>query len=130
MASQRILLCLGDALFVESLRDYIEYRCDGTIVAATANSAEALWLAQQSQPDIAVVEVGKWRDGMSVLAALKQHLPHVKILMLSASEDRQIELQANALGADAFIYTLAGLAAITDTINQLGTASATGLLGN
>jgi DNA-binding NarL/FixJ family response regulator len=116
---QRILLCLSDALFLTSLHDYIEYRCDAVVVAKTINSAEALWLAEQSQPDVAVIEIGSQCDGLKVASALKEHLPLVKIVMLCATEDKRVEREAKELGVDAFILTLSGLASVTQAITSL-----------
>lgn len=74
------------------------------VVAEAANGIDAVRLALERRPDIAVVDLAMpGMDGFQVTAALKRDLPDCKVVMLSGFEESRVGEQARAAGVDHYL---------------------------
>lgn len=98
----RILLVDDHAVVREGLRSLIDAQEEMEVVGEAADGREALTLARQVQPDIAVVDISMpGMNGAQVAQQLKRDDPKVKILALTVHEDKgylQLLLEAGASG--------------------------------
>src|SRR3954447_4243685 len=73
------------------------------VVGEATDGIEALQLAHEKRPDVLVLDLGMPRlGGMEALVRLRDELPDVRVLVVTASEKR--ENLAKALGAGAAGY--------------------------
>ena len=79
---------------------------DGFDVIAARNGEEALTLAQDRRPDIAVLDIGMPKlDGLEVLQRIRddQTLTEMKVLLLTAKAQESDVRRGYEVGADAYV---------------------------
>ena len=116
----RVLLADDHDMVREALRRVIDGRTDMTVVAEARDGREAVALAKEHAPDIAVVDL--WMPGLSGEEAIRQiaeRCPATKVLALSMHEDWarvRAALQAGALG---YVVKSAPFHELIDAIHAL-----------
>ena len=81
-------------------------RRDGFDVIAARNGEEALALARERQPDLAVLDVGMPKlDGLEVLARIRadETLKTMRVLLLTAKAQESDMRRGYEAGADAYV---------------------------
>ena len=79
---------------------------DGYEVVAAHNGIEALALAEQHEPTVAVLDVGMpGLDGIEVLTAIRaaESLAHTRVLLLTAKAQESDVRRGYDAGADAYV---------------------------
>ena len=75
-----------------------------TVVAMAGDGAQALERAAQAKPDLITMDLTMpVMDGPACLRALRDVLPHARVLVVSALSDRATALQALTQGAHGFL---------------------------
>lgn len=129
----RILLADDHAILREGVAMLINRQEDMAVIAQASDGAEAVKLARECQPDIAVVDVSMPElGGAEVAEQIRTHCPHVRVLALTRHADQAYLrrlLQAGAAG-----YVLKRSAADTlinaiRTVSQGGTYVEPGMAG-
>jgi two-component system, NarL family, response regulator NreC len=102
MAKLRILLADDHKVMREGLHMLINVQTDMEVVGEADNGRAAVWLAQQLQPDLVVLDISMpERNGLQAAEELQQLCPGTRILTLTRHLDRgylQHLLQAGASG--------------------------------
>jgi len=102
MSLIRILIVDDHPLMRSALRAAFETEPDMQVAGEAVNGQQAVEMALAWQPDVVVMDLlMPVRDGLSAIAALRQHNPDTRILALTSSiDDRNVEaaVQAGALG--------------------------------
>ncbi len=100
----RILLADDHTLMRQGLRHILESRADFDIVAEAASGIEAVELARQHQPDVAIVDVAmKEMNGIDATAQIVKHCPSTAVLILSMYSDERYVLRAVKAGARGYL---------------------------
>jgi DNA-binding NarL/FixJ family response regulator len=100
----RVLLADDERLFRQSLRKLLEANRDIRVVAEAADGHEAVLLAQQKEPDIALLDVRMPKmDGIKAAKLIAGLLRRTKILMLSVYDDDEKIISALKAGAVGYI---------------------------
>ena len=89
------------------------------VVAATGEGRQAVRIAAAARPDVVVLDL-QLPDvsGVEVINGLRDELPGVRILMLSASGEQQDVLDAMKAGAAGYLLKSAGLAEFLDAVSR------------
>ena len=89
------------------------------VVAATGEGRQAVRIAAAARPDVVVLDL-QLPDvsGVEVINGLRDELPGVRILMLSASGEQQDVLDAVKAGAAGYLLKSAGLAEFLDAVSR------------
>ena len=91
------------------------------VVAEAANGIDAVRLALERRPDIAVVDLAMpGMDGLQVTAALKRDLPDCKVVMLSGFEEARVGEQARAAGVDYYLSKGVDADTLTEVLFAIG----------
>jgi DNA-binding NarL/FixJ family response regulator len=87
------------------------------VVAATGEGRQAVRIAAAARPDVVVLDL-QLPDvsGVEVIAGLRDGVPGVRVLMLSASGEQQDVLDAMKAGATGYLLKSAGLAEFLDAV--------------
>lgn len=102
--SIRILLADDHNLFRQGLKRIVEEHSDLEVVAEAASGIEAIELAKNQQPDIAVLDVAmKELNGIEAAAQLLRVSPKTAILMLSMYGDERYVMRAMRNGARGYV---------------------------
>lgn len=73
------------------------------VVAEGGNGADAVSLAEQTRPDLILLDISMPGGGLATISKILHRAPGVKIVMLTASEDGEHVRQALHLGACGYV---------------------------
>ena len=121
----KILLADDQKLLRDSFKKIIELYEDMQVIATAKDGQEAIELCKTLIPDIILMDISMpVIDGIEATQIIKKTLPHVKILVLTAAEDREIVNKAIQSGADGFIIKNIGteelILSIRSVVSGLG----------
>ncbi len=111
-AITRLLLVDDHAMLVEVLRDRLNEEPHLEVVATCTTGKEALEQARQLRPDVVILDIDMAEmDGVTAAQILKQEMPQIRIIALTAL-DRD-DMVAAMMGAGADGYCLKTLDIVT-----------------
>ena len=90
----------------EGVRQFLEMEGDIEVVGEASDGLELLSLIEQQLPgpDVALVDARMPRmDGVEVTKRIRARFPNVRVLMLSAFDDRELVFSAVEAGARGYI---------------------------
>jgi DNA-binding NarL/FixJ family response regulator len=100
----RILLADDHELVRGGLKLVLESAPDLSVVAEAGDGAEALRLALDEEPDLAVLDVSIPRlTGLQVAAEIRRQRPELRTLMLSVHDSEQYFFEALKAGASGYV---------------------------
>ena len=100
----RILLADDHTLMRQGLRHILESNAEFDIIAEASSGIDAVELARQHKPDVAIVDVAmKELNGIEAASQILKHSPHTAVLMLSMYSDERYVLRAVKAGARGYV---------------------------
>jgi DNA-binding NarL/FixJ family response regulator len=100
----RILLADDHALVREGIRRVLEEEADLHVVAEASDGEEAMGLAREHHPDVAVLDITMpGASGFEITLRLKAELPSVRVLILSMHDDAEYVMRAVRAGAHGYL---------------------------
>jgi len=104
MRSIRILLADDHTVVRKGLRLLLESHVEFEVVADACDGREAIALAEQHEPDVAVLDIGMpVLNGIEAARQISAKLPRTAIVMLSMHSDEGYVLRALKSGARAYL---------------------------
>jgi DNA-binding NarL/FixJ family response regulator len=104
MEPLRILLVDDHALFRKGIAALLNARQDFVVVGEAENGVEAVTIAQQTAPDVILMDVHMpERGGIETVGIIKQEMPQVHIVMLTVSENDDDLFEAIKNGAQGYL---------------------------
>jgi len=101
-AACRVAVCDDVAAFRELLLTIFQTTADITVVGEAANGLEAVALAQETQPDVMVLDLAMpLMDGFAALPLIREAAPECKVVVLSGFSG---EVRERALSLGAYSY--------------------------
>lgn len=100
---------------------------DGFEIVAARNGSEALELAREHRPAVAVLDVGMpGLDGLEVLSAIRadEALTHTRVLLLTAKAQESDVRRGYETGADAYVKKPFSPAELASRVRELYDAGA------
>ncbi len=99
-----ILLADDHSIVRKGLRSALEEASEYEIVGEAANGREAVGLAEQLLPDIAIVDIGMPQlNGIEATVQIQKVSPNTRVLILSMHSDETYILRALTAGARAYL---------------------------
>src|SRR5690348_18004219 len=99
-----ILLADDHAMVRAGLRALLDRERDMRVIAEAADGAEAVRLALEAQPRVAVLDVGlPALSGLDALERIKAHAPQVRALILTGQLHEEFILRALWGGASGYL---------------------------
>jgi DNA-binding NarL/FixJ family response regulator len=100
----RVLIVDDHALFRRGLQMVLRQEADIEVVGEAADGNEAVEKAQETMPDVILMDVRMpRRTGIEAAQQIKELLPHVKILMLTISDEEADLYDAIKAGASGYL---------------------------
>ena len=116
----RVLVVDDHALFRRGLQMVLEQEPDLELVGEASDGAEAVEMAQESMPDIILMDVRMpKRSGIEATAQIKDLMPHVKILMLTISDEEADLYEAIKAGASGYLLKEIPIEEVADAIRSV-----------
>jgi len=99
----RVMIVDDHPVFRQGLRRILEAQKDMEVVAEVADGAEALHVAQEIAPNVIIMDISLPSiNGLQVTRYLKEDLPGVAVVMLTAYHDDEQSFHALRAGAAAY----------------------------
>lgn len=105
------------------LRTALEQESNMTIIGEAANGKKGLEILKQTQPDIAIIDIGlPDMDGIELTQKFKQHIAtnrarETKVLILTMHDNEDAVMGAFAAGADSYSVKDVSLDKLKEAIN-------------
>ncbi|MFN2452722.1 MAG: response regulator [Pyrinomonadaceae bacterium] len=125
MSKLRILLADDHKAMREGLKMLINAQPDMEVISEADDGMKAWQQAQECQPDLVVMDVSMPElNGAKATEKLKQQSASIKVLALTAHEDRSYVSQLLEAGASGYVLKVAAAA---ELINAIRTVAAGGI---
>ena len=99
----RVLVADDHAMVREGIKSVLE-RAGFEVVGEASSGTEVLPLAEQVQPDVAVLDISMpGETGLQAAAKLRQALPHIRVLILSMYDNSEYVLESVRAGAHGYL---------------------------
>lgn len=100
----RVLVADDHAIVRTGLRHVLETEPGFTVVGEAANGAEALALALELAPDVAVLDISMpGVSGLQAAAELRSRCPDTRVLILSMHDNTEYVLESLRAGVDGYL---------------------------
>ena len=104
----RVLLAEDHVLVREGIRQFLEDAGDVEVVGEAGDGAEAVLLARKLAPDLVVMDINMpGVTGVEATRRIKEHLPGIKVLVLTAYDDDPYIRALFSAGADGYVLKTA-----------------------
>ena len=119
-APTRVMLVDDHSIMRDLLRDALENTGDFLVVAQAADGAEALRIVAEAAPDVIVMDViMPVMDGIEACREIMELLPHTKVLMLTASNEKDAIVRSIAAGATGYLQKYSGKEQLLTTLREV-----------
>lgn len=117
----RVLIVDDHPVWRDGLRADLERDRAGEVVGEAADGGEAIELAQQTMPDVVVMDLQlPTVSGADATRRIVEESPHIKVLVLSASGEEAHVLEAVKAGASGYLLkTEAAAADVVDAVRRV-----------
>jgi DNA-binding NarL/FixJ family response regulator len=100
----RVLLADDHVLVRQGIREFLEDEDDIEVIAEANNGLEAVRLAQERQPDVAILDIRMPEmTGVEATRRIKAQSPGVRVLVLTAYDDDPYVFAVLQAGADGYV---------------------------
>lgn len=104
MTVSTVLLVDDHELFRQGLASLINAQPDLTVVGQAADGLEAVMLARDLKPDLAIIDINMpISDGVEATRLIRRHLPDTCILMLTIRDEEESLFEAVKAGANGYL---------------------------
>ncbi|CAB4932618.1 unannotated protein [freshwater metagenome] len=118
--STRILIADDHGVVRGGLRLLLERQDGCEVIAEAADGAQALELALELRPDIAILDVSMpLLTGLQATREIKAHAPEVSILILSMFDDERYVFEALKAGASGYVLKQAAGRDVVEAIRAI-----------
>jgi len=116
----RVLVVDDHALFRRGLQMVLRQEPDIDVVGEAGDGHEAVAKAQEFMPDVILMDVRMpKRSGIDATQKIKELLPHVKILMLTISDDEADLFEAIKAGASGYLLKEISIDEVADAVRSV-----------
>ena len=121
----RVLLVDDHALFRKGLASLLGDQPEVKVVGEASNGFEAIEAAKLLKPDLIFMDINMPEcDGLEATKKIKEILPSIKIVMLTASEEDQYLFEAMKIGAQGYLLKDLELKQFIDLLQSLSKGEA------
>jgi len=116
----RIILADDHALLRQGTAELLQHEPDFEVVGQAANGEEAVRMAHALQPDMIIMDIRMpGLSGVEATRQIRQELPHVQVLVLTAYDDDQYVFSLLQAGASGYLLKTAPASDLIRSIRQV-----------
>jgi NarL family two-component system response regulator LiaR len=120
MGKIRVLIADDHAVVREGTRRMLEQEGDIEVVGEAADGEEAIKLAEELRPDVAIVDIAMPRlDGIEATRQIKERCSSVTVLILSAYDDDQFVFSLLEAGAAGYLLKTVRSGELIDAVRAV-----------
>src|SRR5690625_5091401 len=99
-----VLLVDGQQLFTEAIDSLLRTEEDIKVIGRASTGREAMQVIAENEPDIILIDIHMPTvDGIRMTVQIKDHYPHIKVIILTSFEDKDLIVTGMVAGADGFL---------------------------
>lgn len=115
-----VMLVDDHSIMRDLLRDALEATGEFEVVAEAADGRQALDLVEEVAPDVIVMDViMPEMDGIEACREITERLPDTRVLMLTASNERDAIVRSIAAGATGYLQKYSGKEQLLATLREV-----------
>src|SRR4029434_10706704 len=115
----RLLLAEDHVMFRQGLRVLLE-QAGMVVIGEASDGQEALLLAHEHQPDVAVLDISMPHlNGLETARRLREALPQTKIILLTMHTEEPYVLEAMQAGAAGYVLKTQAAADLVQAIRDV-----------
>jgi len=116
----RVILADDHALVRQGIRQFLEEADDIAVVAEAADGAEAVRMAEEHRPDVAILDIQMPKlTGIEATRQIKGRLPNTRVLILTAYDDDPYIFALLQAGADGYILKSADADDLLEAVRKV-----------
>jgi len=116
----RVMVVDDHPVWRDGIRSDLERSGIATVVAEASDGGEAIELARDSMPEVILMDLRlPTVSGVDAIREIVNELPHVKVLVLSASGEEADVLEAVKVGATGYLLKDATAEQIADAVRRV-----------
>jgi len=120
MQNIRLLLADDHPAFLEGLKRYLGDQDGLEVVAEARDGEEAVTLARDLRPDVAIIDISMpVLNGIEAARQIKEALPDIAVLILSAYYDEPYVISAMQAGATGYLVKTVDIGEIATAVRAL-----------
>ena len=124
-ALTRVMLVDDHLIMRDLLRDALEDTGEFEVVAQAADGEEALRMAEEATPDVIVMDIiMPVMDGIEACRKITDRLPDTKVLMLTASNEKDAIVQSVGAGATGYLQKYSSKEQFLATLREVADVNA------
>lgn len=120
MTKKRILLVDDHQLIIDGLRGFIEANSEYAVVGEANTGTEAVKLAGVLNPDVILMDIEMPEmSGIQASEEIKRNFPHIKIIIVSMHNEKQLIKKLIDQGADGYLLKNSQQSEVMDAIEKV-----------
>ena len=121
----KVMLVDDHILFRKGLASLLNAQTNIKVIGEASNGLEAIEFAKILHPDLIMMDINMPKcDGLQATRVIKQILPKIKIVMLTASEDDEYLFEAIKIGAQGYLLKDLELYQLLDLLDSISKGEA------
>jgi pilus assembly protein CpaE len=117
----RVLIVDDIAETRENIRKLLQFETDIEVIGVARTGREAIQMTQETSPDVVLMDINMPdMDGITATEAIRQKIPHVKVVILSVQSEQNYMRRAMLVGASDFLTKPPMADELTSAIRRAG----------
>jgi DNA-binding NarL/FixJ family response regulator len=100
----KVIICDDHFFYRQGVKTWLETREDIDIIGESEDGLGLIKQLKHVQPDVILLDINMpVMDGSAALVEIKKLYPHIKVVMLTMNDSKQMVLEMLKLGADGYL---------------------------
>jgi len=100
----KVIICDDHFFYRQGVKSWLETKEDIDIIGESEDGLKLIKQLKHVQPDVILLDINMpVMDGSAALAEIKKLYPHIKVVMLTMNDSKQMVLEMLKLGADGYL---------------------------
>lgn len=100
----KVIICDDHFFYRQGVKTWLETKEDIDIIGESEDGLKLIKQLKHVQPDVILLDINMpVMDGSAALAEIKKLYPHIKVVMLTMNDSKQMVLEMLKLGADGYL---------------------------
>ena len=119
-ARKRVIIVDDHSIMRDGLQEVLEQSGEYEVVGQARDGEEAVAVVKRLKPDVVIMDlIMPVKDGVAACREIIQSLPETRVLVLTASTDEDVVVDAVAAGASGYLQKFSGKETLLETIRDV-----------